>query len=179
MFWSIFRHDPVDANLMDFFVGMGNSMVTLFFVVSGFVLTLLLDRMKESAKPGISVQFLISRIFRIYPAVIAIVLGFALIEADFIQDGVANRPLSDTLLNALLYQSSMDWPSWSARVEVAGTPIILMAWLLRERFGYQALLPLGGLLLIVSFFGDLYAQDEIGQHLYLFVIGILPAQSAS
>jgi peptidoglycan/LPS O-acetylase OafA/YrhL len=177
MFWSIFRKDPVDPDVMNFFVGSGNSMVTLFFVVSGFVLTLLLDGMKAAGRPGIAVQFLISRIFRIYPAVIVIVLGFALLEPDFILNGAPERSWDSTMQDALLIRSTMVWPTWSARVEVAGTPILLIAWLLRERFGWRAPLLLGGVLLAVSFPHELYADDEIGQHLYLLIIGMLVADS--
>src|SRR5438874_245120 len=81
VYWIHFRtprapHNPLpdpyagghihDA-LTNFFIGAGASAVTLFFVISGFVLLLSLN--KDASAP----KFICSRAFRIYPAHMAII----------------------------------------------------------------------------------------------------------
>jgi peptidoglycan/LPS O-acetylase OafA/YrhL len=168
-----FRGAPTSPYLMDFFVGAGNSAVTLFFVLSGFVLTLSLDRMKEAGGAGRPFRFVLSRIFRIYPAVFAVVITFAAIEPFWIFHGLSNRPWLHTLLDMLLVQTDMVLPMWSARVELVATLLILVAWYLRDRFGSVYLVGLGTLLLIASFYRDLYAGDQIGQNLFVFIAGMI------
>jgi peptidoglycan/LPS O-acetylase OafA/YrhL len=177
MFWSAFRASPVDPRLMQFFVGSGNSAVTFFFVLSGFVLTLSLDKMKAESGSALPFRFVLARLFRIYPAVIVIVFIFATIEPWWIFRGLPDRPLSLTLKDAFLWQSTMVWPTWSTRVEIAGTPLILAAWYLRGRFGRPALVLLGSVLAAGAFARDLYASDEIGQDLFVFIVGMLLADS--
>jgi peptidoglycan/LPS O-acetylase OafA/YrhL len=179
MFWSHFRAAPVNNALMQFFVGTGNSAVTFFFVLSGFVLTLSLDRMRSEGRSIIPIRFVLSRIFRIYPAVIFVVLTFALIERDWILHGLDNRPWTNTLLDALLIQSTMDWPTWSARVEIAATPLILVAWYIRGRFGPRPLIVLAAVMAAISFKKTLYGDDQIGETLFVFIVGMLLADSGA
>jgi len=178
-FWPRLRLAPINPQLLAFFTGAGNSAVTFFFVLSGFVLTLALDKMKADGRGALSLSFIVSRIFRIYPAVLVVVFAYAALEPQWILHGVAGRPLATTLGNAFLLQSTMILPTWSTRVEVAATPLILAAWYLRGRFGARGLAALGALLLIGSFLRSLYAADEIGRNLFVFVVGMLLADSGA
>src|ERR1700684_2417877 len=97
MFWSAFPNSPENSYVMEFFVGAGNSAVTFFFVLSGFVLVMSLDKMKAEGQSLIAPHFVLSRIFRIYPAAVLVVLVFATIEARFIFHGLDGRPWTNTL----------------------------------------------------------------------------------
>ena len=175
MFWSQFRDSPMGTQPMQFFVGMGNSAVNFFFILSGFVLFRSLDNMKADNLGKISVLFAISRLFRIYPAVLIVIFVFSLIEPWALFHGLDDRSWTNIIRDALLIQSTMDWPTWSTRVEIAATPLILTGWFLRKWLGTKALIPLGVALAAFSFLKEFYGGDEIGQELFVFIAGMLLA----
>jgi peptidoglycan/LPS O-acetylase OafA/YrhL len=156
--------------LLAFFVGAGASAVTLFFVISGFVLLIALE--KNPSPHG----FLVSRVFRIYPAHIAIVVAWFLVE-PWLLFGDLRHSVWDVLQTATLGFSQnyvpMNWPIWSLRVEIAAIPIILLAWFVRTQFGVRGLILLALILAAFSFARNLYAGDMIGRYAFVFAFGIL------
>jgi peptidoglycan/LPS O-acetylase OafA/YrhL len=96
----------------NFFVGAGASAVTLFFVLSGYVLKLSIDNASEASTWRTSMVFAVKRLFRIYPAVLAIIFTAAIVGPYLFFDA-PRRSWIDVLRNALLVDSAMDWPTWS------------------------------------------------------------------
>jgi exopolysaccharide production protein ExoZ len=152
--------------LSNFFVGAGASAVTLFFVISGFVLATSLD---NDASP---VKFISARAFRIYPAHMFIIAVWFMFEPLLIFSSAPSA--SDLIQNlSLAFPPSyvpMNGPTWSLRVEIAAVPIILLAWFLRANFGVRSLIALATFLSIASFARGLYFEDMIGRYLFVFVL---------
>ena len=174
--WATFRDQlvgPEASFFLLFFTGFGPSSVTLFFVISGFVLKLSLHRMQNERRPLIALRFALNRCFRIYPAAILVILLFAVVEPWAVLHGLSHRPWTEIFSNALLLQSTMDWPTWSLRVEMAATPIIIAACFLRARWGVAALALCCAALAALSFARSLYLDDMIGRYLFMFIAGML------
>jgi peptidoglycan/LPS O-acetylase OafA/YrhL len=120
-------------------MGNGPGAVILFFVLSGFVLTLVLESSK--LPEGQTAQrFFIGRIFRIYPAVIT---TLAIIAALYSVTGYT--PISpdgntafNYLLNATLIQPAILGETWSLQLELIAAPLLFGVWWWRRR-GLRAL----------------------------------------
>ena len=127
--------------------------VLFFFVLSGFVLT---DSLEHGPSPvgRAAGRFAIARLFRIYPAIIATVLFFALFYA---LTGIALSPnaysIRSLLRNMLLLQVDIDAIMWTIQVELAAIPLIFVAFLLKRRWGFPVLVPLTVGLAITTFSG--------------------------
>ncbi|MFT4116528.1 acyltransferase family protein [Bradyrhizobium sp.] len=159
------------ARLTDTYV-TGMAPVVLFFVLSGFVLARSLARRDDI------VEFLCQRIFRLFPAAIAVVLlltalhaafGFYLgFEPDFSPFNV--------LLNALMIRHDINGPMWSMMVEWFATPVIILAFFGARRFGPGLLIAAIAVLFGLSFIGP-YAHLLGGYSnlapLHAFVLGVL------
>jgi exopolysaccharide production protein ExoZ len=176
LFWSGFRQ-PATGVFAEFLqpllTGAGNSAVTFFFILSGFVLAASLNKMELDGRGNTPLRFTVSRIFRIYPAVFVVIFAVAMIEPDYVFHGEQARPWGAIWEHALLFRSRMVWPTWSARVEVAATPLIIAAWYLRNRFGWRALAVLASILALISFAARSFTEDPIPQNLFVFVLGML------
>ena len=112
-------------------IANGGLAVTIFFVLSGFVLCLSLKR-NSSLPPGLlSAQFAISRLFRLYPAVIVCMAAFYLVSVIFHSFGIADFAVfqfQDFIENATLFAMPMHGPSLTVRIEVLAIPFLLVAF---------------------------------------------------
>lgn len=159
------------AHFTDTYV-TGMAPVVLFFVLSGFVLA------RSLARRADIVEFVRQRIFRLFPAAIAVVLlltalhaafGFYLgFEPDFSPFNV--------LLNALMIRHDINGPMWSMMVEWFATPVIILAFFVGRRFGSGLLIAAIAILFGLSFIGP-YAHLLGGYSnlapLHAFVLGVL------
>jgi peptidoglycan/LPS O-acetylase OafA/YrhL len=153
-------------------VANGTGAVVIFFVLSGFVLARSLE---SNADP---VRFLRNRVFRLFPAAMAVV---ALLTALHWQFGFfvgyeASFDPLDVILNLLMIRSDINGVMWSVTVECAATPLILLsAWLYLKR-GERPLWGLIAVLLASSSWGP-YVHLLGGftnlTPLYAFVVGVL------
>jgi exopolysaccharide production protein ExoZ len=158
------------AQFTDTFV-TGMAPVVLFFVLSGFVLA------RSLARNDDVVEFLRHRMFRLFPAAIAVVLLLTVLheafgfhhgfEPDFSPLGV--------LLNALMIRHDINGPMWSMTVECFATPVIIVAFVGGRRFGPRSLVAVIAALFALSFVGP-YAHLLGGYSnlapLHAFVLGV-------
>lgn len=174
-YWFAFRQ-PEAAKIpnlvFDFFVGAGASAVTLFFVISGFVLMGSMDRMKDTNLLPMFAEFTWKRVARIYPAIVIITVVFALISPGVFLNSESFPGWERTLKNAALWSSDLISPTWSTRIEVAATPIFFVGWIARKH-GMFLLIALGTILAALAFAPRLYAGDLIGKYLFVFTFGML------
>ena len=159
----------------------GHGAVILFFVLSGFVLRLSLEKKRSTPLLALSFRFVMARIFRLYPVVIATVIVFASV-AFFL--GVEQILIAKITKNALLLDTTINGAFWTLQVELFGSALVLVAFLLERRFGLLSVVVLTMALLPLSFVGS---RGHIGGavhvgYLYPFLCGYLvatwPRQSA-
>jgi len=122
----------------------GDAPVMLFFVLSGLVLSLSLrsDLSKKTTAQA-CIDFVIKRLFRIYPVVIISMGLMYVISLAFGHSGLLPFPIytfKQCYENMALWNTSMLGPSWSVQVEIMAIPFVLFAFLLGERFGIMALI---------------------------------------
>jgi peptidoglycan/LPS O-acetylase OafA/YrhL len=121
----------------------GQAAVMIFFVLSGFVLHLSLQREGSGPALLISARFTIHRLFRILPAVIVCMVAAYFLSKMFGVLGLSGFPeiTADQLWrNALLVQITMHGPSGSVQTELAAIPVLLACFFINRRFGPVALL---------------------------------------
>jgi peptidoglycan/LPS O-acetylase OafA/YrhL len=157
----------------------GLQAVSLFFVLSGFVLTLALSR--DGSEPSsLSGRFIIARLFRIYPAIIASVAIFAAVSIPF---GVEPQSMTGVVIaNMLLLDVSLNGVMWSLQLEVLAIPLIRAAYLTRRRWsreGVYAIAALAVVLVAISFAREwsklLAPGGPVLTSMYAFVFGVLIA----
>lgn len=149
----------------------GTGAVVAFFVMSGFVLAKSLDRNPDP------VRFLRHRVFRLFPAIIAVI---ALITVIYRLTGFMPFPASfdaaDVLLNMLTIHTDINRVMWSMKVEIFATPLILgCAWLF-ARFGPRPLWIIIAVLFGLSWIGQyatLLGDGTTIAPIYAFVFGML------
>src|SRR5260370_15098675 len=153
-----------------FFNGVGA--VVTFFVLSGFVLARSLDANSDP------VRFFRNRLFRLFPAAMAVVVLLTLLHWQF---GwfIGREPSFDPLtviLNLLLIRSDINGVMWSMTVECVATPLILLSVWLFRRHGEAVLWGLAAFLFGLSFWGS-YVHLLGGftnlAPFYAFVVGVL------
>jgi peptidoglycan/LPS O-acetylase OafA/YrhL len=136
-------------------IAPGNSAVNLFFVLSGFVLTLSLVRAGQPAFQSIK-PFVLARAFRIYPAVFATIAVFAIVywtTGQLLSYPAAYEPAS-LIQNALLLATSIDGVMWSLQLELLAIPLLLLGYALYRMFGLAGLLVLLAALIGLSMHGS-------------------------
>ena len=104
----------------------GHTAVYIFFVLSGCVLALSLDRKHGQPTAAIAASFLLARAARLYPPVIACMLLFFAI--GFL--GIGGFPVFNfwqVLQNSSLITISMHGPSTTVQAEVMAAPFVLVA----------------------------------------------------
>lgn len=123
----------------------GHNAVLLFFVLSGFVLMLSMDRDARRGEWSI-VSFTFRRIMRLYPALIAaLALCFAVGGAAVMMGSqapyfVAAADPVITLKNMLLWEIGMHGATWTIQVEVLAIPFLLIGFWMARLFGVAGLL---------------------------------------
>ncbi len=116
----------------------GQTAVYLFFVLSGAVLRLSLERRADEGALPLSMAFTGARLLRLYPPLIACLMLFYVLG----HVGIARFPVFtpiQLIANATLWDTRMHGPSTTIQAEVMAIPFILIAWLLRRLFGLPAL----------------------------------------
>jgi peptidoglycan/LPS O-acetylase OafA/YrhL len=119
-------------------VSHGETAVYVFFVLSGCVLRLSLERQGSAPALRLSLAFAANRALRLYPPVIACMVLFFAVGSLGIPGYPAFEPWQ-LLHNATLANIAMHGPSTTVQAEVLAVPFLLVAWLLRRRYGPPAL----------------------------------------
>jgi peptidoglycan/LPS O-acetylase OafA/YrhL len=135
----------------------GHAALMIFFVISGYVLGLSLD--KGAAEPKNISRFYVRRVFRIYPAHVIAIVFIAIALSSFNHAtpppqaspafGVMfSAPLSiiDGLLNVMLLRVTMNGVAWTLALEMAISVIFPLLYLAsRHRSGFVR----GGVLILL------------------------------
>src|ERR1700730_4256942 len=111
-----------DSALWLLFNGYGA--VVLFFVLSGYVLRLSLERKAEAPPLVLTRDYLVARIFRLFPVIVATVVLFTCI--DWLVHGEQPQ-LGLVIRNAVLLDTTIIGPFWTLQVEVFGSVLIIIA----------------------------------------------------
>lgn len=148
----------------------GSAGVNLFFVLSGFVLFLSLERGPQA--PAVSAyRFLIARAFRIFPAVIFMAVIFTVAFGHTLQEFWGQATLTDFAMNGV---------TWTLQIEVVVAPFIVALYFLSRSLGPVVIIVAFVALTGLSFSGAWsrslmsYGIAPIGQ-CFAFVAGMLVA----
>ncbi|RDI58559.1 peptidoglycan/LPS O-acetylase OafA/YrhL [Microvirga subterranea] len=121
----------------------GESAVLVFFVLSGFVLRLSLERIDTSEAWRTVAVFCTNRVFRLFPILIVSVVCFKLLGSVCVRIGITSFPLvtwDAVIRNSLLTDILVIGPSWSIQTELAATAVILASYFLKRHFGFVGLI---------------------------------------
>ncbi|MFO1061039.1 MAG: acyltransferase [Dongiaceae bacterium] len=132
----------------------GHGAVALFFVISGFVLSLSLRR--AAAPAGVlAADFLVARLLRIYPAAIVSILAFELLYAaaghGLPGQGPGNFAPLNLVLNAAAVRLDVNGVMWTVQVELLAAPFILLLFLRERRRGPLLVLAAAAALAVAAF----------------------------
>jgi peptidoglycan/LPS O-acetylase OafA/YrhL len=160
----------------------GGAGVALFFVLSGYVLTLSLNRMRRDV--GIAPRFLLRRLFRILPAWWLSVLFCIALYALLTQAGLAvpafytanlhaGHGVALILRHAWLADISLNPVGWTLQVEVLAAPLMLIIWAVGARHALLNLVPIGGLIgwLYRDLLNPVVPGVYLAQFAFMFAIG--------
>ncbi|MFC0242411.1 acyltransferase family protein [Rhodopseudomonas telluris] len=156
----------------------GLQAVIFFFVLSGFVLTRSLLR-EASPSPAQAAEFVIARLFRLYPAIIFAIGSFATALALF---GAAPAALT-ILKNMALISTSLNGVMWSLQLELLAIPVIYVMYLLLlrgTRLALMAAIAISLGLVVMSFDPSIHKVlgDPPLQLFYAFTFGCFCAASS-
>jgi len=156
----------------------GELAVFVFFVLSGAVLRLSLDRRTDSPLLPTCISFAGARLLRLYPPLIAcLVLFFGLSLVGL--KGFPEIPLKLFLLNLTLWDTSMHGPSTTLQAEVMAIPFLLVAWLLRKHFGLPGLvLMFVYSVLAIDNASLVFHLPNMHGYLFAFMVGMIAAEPA-
>jgi len=127
----------------------GEGAVILFFVLSGFVLRLALERRRDAPALPLAAEFLTVRAFRLYPVVVATVALFAVVAWA---EGRA-YPAGLIATNAALLDATINGVFWTLQIEVVGSVAVLGAFLIERSIGLWPLIVVAILLAPMPFLG--------------------------
>jgi peptidoglycan/LPS O-acetylase OafA/YrhL len=158
-------HFTIGRPIADIGFGMGYTGVDLFFLISGFVIFMSLDKTKKSS------DFVISRVSRLYPAYWASVsFTFLLVvtHSFYKNGGINNHLLQQYAGNLTMFQyylniPDLDGPYWTMIVEM----LFYIVMLLLFRFKLLRFLNILGLVFSITiasityFFGDCSIVNDI------------------
>ena len=160
-----------------FFNGSGG--VSLFFVLSGFVLMLSLKRVERGWAAKAS-RFVISRFIRIYPALLVNLGVMAVVLPPAVSLGIlpANWPVPswhDLAQNAALLSPTVNGASWTLAIEFEAIPFILVAYAAWSRFGVLALMACA-CLGTMALFSEVTLTNGIRDFVFMFFLGMLATE---
>jgi len=126
----------------------GEWAVTVFFVISGIVLFRALNTMHRGEGPTAAAstawRFLLRRALRIWP-VMAVCLAVHTVSfrmLDWAWPGTVEAySWRDLLANLTLFRSPVNGATWTLAVELAGAPVLVLAFLSVRRSGLYGLIP--------------------------------------
>jgi peptidoglycan/LPS O-acetylase OafA/YrhL len=162
----------------------GNAAVGLFFVISGFVLSLSLER-KDRLWPLASGLFAAKRLVRLYPpmAVCLLVTFGAYVLAFILQPAVYPRPhWSDLALNLGYVYPALVSATYTLFIELGIVPYFAIVILLTRSFGCNVLVPaiLGSIILLFTNRIPLGPWTfPVSEYLFMFLLGALAHHVAS
>jgi peptidoglycan/LPS O-acetylase OafA/YrhL len=133
----------------------GQGMVNLFFVLSGFVLMASIAR-GPSQIGAATRRFVAARVFRLYPAIWAIIPTYAVVFLLFGQHVAlypADITITQVVSNMLLLDHSMNGAMWSIQMEIIAAPLVILSALISRRWGIVSLIVIVCALFILSFHG--------------------------
>ena len=154
----------------------GTAAVSLFFVLSGFVLMLSLRR----GDAGLALKagdFVAARLARIYPALLINLIVMCIVLSAGVATGVlpSTWPVpswGDFVTNALLLAPNVNGGSWTLKVEIEAIAYVFLAYAAWTRFGPRALLAFAAVGVICLFRG-------FQGFAFMFFLGMLAAESRS
>jgi peptidoglycan/LPS O-acetylase OafA/YrhL len=134
--------------------------VLFFFALSGFVLTGALQR-RWISLPQSVLEFLVGRIFRLFPAAIATIMVFWLIYkiTGHRSVGPEKFDIQHILMNMFLIESAIDGVMWTLQTEVLALPLIFGLFLVHKAFGLKGVTAITLAMTILPFtdwWADLY-----------------------
>jgi peptidoglycan/LPS O-acetylase OafA/YrhL len=159
-------------------VSHGGVAVLLFFVLSGCVLAMALKRRSDEPATTLGIDFAISRIARLYPAIVVCMLAFFALS----QLGLKRIPpftWQQLVGNTLLTSIQMHGPSGTLQAEMIAVPIIFAVFLLRRRFGafvYVFALAYAGLAIEAP--ALVFHLPSMHVYLLAFVVGMAVSEPA-
>jgi len=154
----------------------GQAAVFVFFVLSGCVLRMALERQGNGPAVRLCAAFALARAVRLYPPVIACMILFYA-ESQFGIPGLIRFTPWHVLQNGSLWAITMHGPSNTIQTEVLAVPFILAAWLLRRRFGLPALgLCLVYAVLAIEAPGMVLHLPDMHAYLIAFIAGMIVAE---
>jgi peptidoglycan/LPS O-acetylase OafA/YrhL len=158
--------DPVQDALRRLGVGLlsSHAAVTLFFVLSGFVLRLSLDR-GPKAPTAAAAKFLLARAFRLYP-IVALSALICLLTTATMSAGAVVQHL-------LLLDVSANGVLWSLQVEVLVAPILVALYFLERRYGPRVLVPIALVTTALIFRPTWTGFRPLSTNLFAFVLGMM------
>jgi len=119
-------------------VAPSDAAVMLFFVLSGHVLWQSFAR-RNLGWPGVP-DYLVSRIFRLFPLILVTTLMMGLLK---------HAGFGAILRTAVLWNVSLNGVLWSLQVEVIGSVVIVLVWLIARESGVLLLVALAVSVLIL------------------------------
>jgi peptidoglycan/LPS O-acetylase OafA/YrhL len=154
--------------------------VSLFFVLSGFVLALSLHRDERRQVGAKASSFFVRRIFRIYPALAINLLLFAVvitaIATFFPAVSVSIVSLAQVVSNLLLTDWSVNGVTWSLMIEIVAIPFIFFGHCVSRRWGIRGLTILVVLGVVTLFAPELLFRKLIASFVFMFFLGMLAAE---
>jgi peptidoglycan/LPS O-acetylase OafA/YrhL len=157
----------------------GGAAVSLFFVLSGFVLALSLRR-DDRALASKGWAFALRRLLRIYPT-LAINIGLFAVFIAIIASYAPIIPVSILLpsqivTNLLLEDFPVNGATWSLMIELVAIPFIFFGYCIARRWGVFGLVMLILLGIITLFAKVLMFRMLIAEFVFMFFLGMLVAE---
>ena len=163
-------------------LGNGSAAVTIFFVLSGFVLATSLDN-KHSGQQRVLFDFLLRRALRIWPAMLFALLccyawntlvfepaTFPIASPGYTKTWERPAELKDIGLDVLFIQNFLDPVTWTLQVEmVAAIVFVPLWWCCRRSLAASLLLFAASLTYFLA--APLYSYARSG-FIFMFILGI-------
>jgi peptidoglycan/LPS O-acetylase OafA/YrhL len=179
---------PIDnmQSLYDIFAKLtlnifhGETAVFVFFILSGAVLRRSLDRYAPMPEWRFGLSFLLVRMARLYPPVIACMVVIWVLTVAWPAIGLSGFPqfsLSQLALNAGLINTNVHGPSTTVQAEMLAVPFLFGAYILQRLLGFPAA--------VLCFVLSIYAMEShwlvadlpnMNAYLYPFMAGALIAE---
>jgi peptidoglycan/LPS O-acetylase OafA/YrhL len=151
----------------------GGSAVTIFFILSGAVLSASLSR-EPKLDTAAAARFAVRRVLRIYPAMIAAILLFwAFSHLSLPALGTKPFTLIQVALNCLLIDRGVMVATWTLQVEMLMVPVILFVILLQRFYGALAIIGFLIFGIVCIFQGSPIFPDILNVALMAFALGML------
>ena len=157
----------------------GGAAVSLFFVLSGFVLALSLRRDDRTLELR-AWAFVLRRFFRIYPT-LAINIGLFAVVIGIIASYAPIIPVSiflpsQIVTNLLLEDFPVNGATWSLMIELVAIPFLFFGYCIARRWGVSGLVVLILLGVVTLFAKVLMFRMLIAEFVFMFFLGMLVAE---